>query len=1017
MPNYITEEDKVKVLERAKGSLSDIVALYTPLRKSGVSMIGKCPVCGHEKGLTVTDSKDVFMCFKCHGFKGNSAIAYLMKGQNLSYPEAVKTIADHYGILLSEPAPKTPIKPVAKESEKESFCARMLRESGLEKADLKVRCFKSEENATVAEMYSFFPGTIDAKGEINRNGDDAIIAYFDLDGNPVTYMRKDPRTKKESPAEYYRVRYQFPDDHKDKNGKPVKYRTPYGAGAKIYIPELIRRKFKAGDTIDRLYIQEGEKKAEKATKHGILSIAISGIQNLGEGGRLPEDVIRLVQTCNVREVCFMLDADCFDISTNLKINDPVERRPKGFFYAVRNFKEYFRTLKNRNIYVEIFFGYVLKNEAGDKGIDDLLTNSLKGKEADLLPDIERAVNEKRDSGQYVQVHKITSLTDHKIEEFWDLQSPQNFVQRHMDVLKNMPEFLFGKHRWRLDEDGKLESAQPLDFDEKYWRETKKQSRSGDEYSVWEFDYVNIMTFLQNRGFGRYRKLDGNFEYVRMDNNAVRTVETWEIKDFVVEFTKTIGEKPVLEMLYKGGAQYLGPYQLGNLEFIYPHFLTPSRDSQNFYFKSGYWKISADKIEKVGYETIDHNFWEDIRRTTDFEITKPLIRVDQTAEGWRYELTELGKKCHFLQFLENTSNFTWRKEQMIREGVRGVSISQEEKNENGIHMIAKLCAIGFLITDAKDKSVSRAVIGMDGKNSEVGSSNGRSGKSLLGELIRQVKVSAYINGKKGDMETDQFIWNDIKEKTKFVFIDDVRAGYKFESMFANLTGDWAVNYKGGGRCTFPHDISPKVYITTNHAINGDSSSFYDRQWRIAFSDYYNENHKPIHDFGCQFFQDWDFEQWNLLWNMLAMCVQMYYRYGVIESPQGRIQERMLRQSIGEDFLQWAEEYFSDDDHRNRPIPRKRIYEDFQPYIPYGEQRFYKANAFKKRIIDYCKYKGYLFNPHKYDNDGNPLFIDNDGRPITDDKSNGVEYFTIGDTEKTRTQLNGADLNISRLTQDA
>lgn len=48
-------------------------------------------------------------------------------------------------------------------------------------------------------------------------------------------------------------------------------------------------------------------------------------------------------------------------------------------------------------------------------------------------------------------------------------------------------------------------------------------------------------------------------------------------------------------------------------------------------------------------------------------------------------------------------------------------------------------------EAKDNNVARAVVGMDGKQSEVGESNGRSGKSLLGELMRHVTPTVYIPG--------------------------------------------------------------------------------------------------------------------------------------------------------------------------------------------------------------------------------------------------------------------------------
>lgn len=90
--------------------------------------------------------------------------------------------------------------------------------------------------------------------------------------------------------------------------------------------------YKEKKEIPRLFIQEGEKKAEKACKHGIPSIAVSGIQNLGskENNTLPEDVVKIITTCNVKEVAFIFDSDWDDISTNIKLNDRVEKRPYCF---------------------------------------------------------------------------------------------------------------------------------------------------------------------------------------------------------------------------------------------------------------------------------------------------------------------------------------------------------------------------------------------------------------------------------------------------------------------------------------------------------------------------------------------------------------------------------------------------------------------------------------------------------------------------------------------------------------
>ena len=57
--------------------------------------------------------------------------------------------------------------------------------------------------------------------------------------------------------------------------------------------------------------------------------------------------------------------------------------------------------------------------------------------------------------------------------------------------------------------------------------------------------------------------------------------------------------------------------------------------------------------------------------------------------------------------------------------------------------------------------------------------------------------------------------------------------------------------------------------------------------------------------------------------------------------------------------------------------------------------------------YCKWKGYVFNPQKYDKvTGKPIQYDKDGRPVIDDKSGGVEYFTIGDSSFIETVSNAA-----------
>ena len=1002
---YISEQDKDNILRQSEKKLLEIIGQFTELRKSGVSYLGKCPLCGQERGLNVTPGKNVFKCFKCNELSGKRPIDYLMKGEKMTFPEALKYLADHLGIHIEVKEANPSARPTKKSKKtgklgikKDSFCARMLEESGLTSEDVAAKIFKKDDNHSIFQSKTFRPGTINDKSEI-IDGDDVIIEYYDLEGNPVKYELKDRKGNGTGKfREYFRVRWQFPEEHKDKNGRPGKYRSPYGAYTYIYIPQKVREMYRNKQSIPYLFIQEGEKKAEKACKHGLPSIAISGIQNLGTNGRLPEDIIKIIAECGVKNVVFLLDADWNDLSPNLRITDNVTYRPYMFFSAVRNYKEYMRTLVNRDLYVEIYFGHVRENKNHDKGIDDLLANTLKDNERDLGADFDYLINEKNLTGQFLQLHKITTATDQKIKEIWKLESPKSFAELHRRILKDMPEFTFGKHRWKFDGE-EIVSAQPIESDEQFWEEVKKADRAGNERSYFEFKYVRSHRFLQNRGFGRYRKIDGSFEFIHLTPPTVRTVQHWEVRDFLYEFSRMNCNEDVNEMLIRGGTQYLGPDKLGSIIFIEPSFLKYRGDKQYFYFDNSAWEISAEQSQQLDYSAINnHHFWHDKKKNIPARLLPaPLITFNKDENGkYFYRLSEAGKQCHYLQFLINASNFTWKKEKMLADGDNSVSIGDDERQENIIHLLSKLCAIGYLLLDFKDPNTAKAVVGMDGKQSEVGTSNGRSGKSLLGEAIRQVKPTVYINGKKSDIDTDQFIWNDITEKTQIVFIDDVRPGFNFESQFANITGDWAVNYKGGGRVTFPFSQSPKEYIATNHALNGTGSSFKARQWLIAFSDFYNDTHQPKDDFGVLFFNEWEFDQWNLFWNLMANCVQLYLKMGVMEAPGERLERRIIRQKMGESFLMWAEEYYSpgEETKLNQRISRKEIFDKYLYEFP-NERKFTTPQKFREKLEAFCQWKGYKLNPQRYDSvTGLPMYFDKEGNPNVDDKSGGVEYFTIG-----------------------
>ena len=84
--------------------IEEVVSDFVNLKRRGVNLIGLCPF-HHEKtpSFTVSPSKQIFKCFGC-GEAGN-AVGFLMEHEKMSYPEAIRYLADKYQIDLEEDEP------------------------------------------------------------------------------------------------------------------------------------------------------------------------------------------------------------------------------------------------------------------------------------------------------------------------------------------------------------------------------------------------------------------------------------------------------------------------------------------------------------------------------------------------------------------------------------------------------------------------------------------------------------------------------------------------------------------------------------------------------------------------------------------------------------------------------------------------------------------------------------------------------------------------------------------------
>ncbi|CAG7592685.1 DNA primase [Peptoniphilus tyrrelliae] len=86
---------------RDRADIVDLIGEYVDLKRSGSNYMGLCPFHSEKTpSFSVSPSKSIFKCFGCG--VGGDVITFIMKRENLSFPEAVEFLADKYNVRLSE---------------------------------------------------------------------------------------------------------------------------------------------------------------------------------------------------------------------------------------------------------------------------------------------------------------------------------------------------------------------------------------------------------------------------------------------------------------------------------------------------------------------------------------------------------------------------------------------------------------------------------------------------------------------------------------------------------------------------------------------------------------------------------------------------------------------------------------------------------------------------------------------------------------------------------------------------
>jgi len=137
--NILIPEDKITDIQNA-ADIVDVISEYVLLKKAGKNYKGLCPFHSEKTpSFTVSPDKKMFYCFGCH--TGGNVFSFLMKHEGYSYPEAIKLLAERYGIELPTHEMSPEIRKQISEREallsvnkeaKEYFCNALQSSAGKE---------------------------------------------------------------------------------------------------------------------------------------------------------------------------------------------------------------------------------------------------------------------------------------------------------------------------------------------------------------------------------------------------------------------------------------------------------------------------------------------------------------------------------------------------------------------------------------------------------------------------------------------------------------------------------------------------------------------------------------------------------------------------------------------------------------------------------------------------------------------------------------------------------------------
>jgi hypothetical protein len=444
----------------------------------------------------------------------------------------------------------------------------------------------------------------------------------------------------------------------------------------------------------------------------------------------------------------------------------------------------------------------------------------------------------------------------------------------------------------------------------------------------------LIVFWESLGYRKVVNDNGDYILVLIKSNSI-VVEIKEhmLREEIRKYTYHIGNENIW-------IKYLEKEYVVKKLFESFHTIKISRNNGNentgyLYYQNFILKVSSDKTDLIEYENFDGFIWE-----------KEIIKRDFVS----FEKAE----CVFGDFIKIIANDDTERLKSI------ISI------------------IGYLIHSFKNPSCAKAIILMDSEiDVEFNEANGGTGKSLIGKAVGQIVSNLFIDGKTIKSQ-DKFRLSALNSHHRIIFFDDVKKEFDFESLYPIITGDLYIEKKYKNAIVIPSSETPKILITSNYVVKGGGGNAEKRR-KVEYevSTYFKNVLTPKEEFGHQFFDDWDKEEWTKFDNFMVLALQFYLKKGLIEPKSINIDYNRLKIETSVDFIDFMDNIISMPQQYQKPalpnvlvIDKNKLFSDFLNTKPNTAERITPITI-KKWIDRYCNY--YNIETSHYKSNGN-VFVE-------------------------------------------